>query len=155
MNQKNDLRPVDWLRDSEKSISNRLSQHGVKGQFSIEQVSERLAALLLERLPSDLARQMISMLPDDKQAALNSLHQSAKSESDASIGYPTFIERAASAIGMNADEEMLREVTDAFLWGVVEEVPGDFKARLTEVLPAELRSRMDLYSERENESKVA
>lgn len=148
-------RPVDWLRDSEKSISNRLSQHRDKDRFPIERIAARLAALLLERLPAELALQMISMLPDEKQAALGSLKKSAESGSEASIGYPTFIERAAHALGMNEDEDTIREITDAFLWGVVEEAPGDFKARLTEVLPAELRSRMDLYSERENESKVA
>lgn len=149
------MRPVDWLRDSEKTISNRLSGHPGRARFRISRVSERLAALLLERLPADLADQMMSMLPEDKRLALDSLQQSARSASDASIGYPTFIERAAHALGMNENEETIREITDAFLWGVVEEVPGDFKARLSEVLPAELRSRMDLYSERENESKVA
>jgi hypothetical protein len=151
----NYTRPIDWLRDSERSISNRLSQHPHKNQFPLGQVSERLAALLLERLPSDLAHQMIEMLPEEKQTALKSLHQSAGAESDQSIGYPTFIERAAHALGLQENEDTIREITDAFLWGVVEEVPGDFKMRLTEVLPAELKSRMDLYSERENESKVA
>jgi hypothetical protein len=150
-----EIRPVDWIRDSEKSISNRLSKHPNKDQFRLSHISERMAALLLERLPSDLAQQMIAMLPEDKQAALKSLHQSAGSKSDQSIGYPTFIERAAQAIGLQENDETIREITDAFLWGVVEEVPGDFKVRLTEVLPAELKSRMDLYSERENESKVA
>ncbi len=148
-------RPVDWLRDSERSISNRLSRHRDKDRFPIERVSARLAALLLERLPPDLARQMLRMLPDEKQAALSSLKKSADSDGESSIGYPTFIERAALALGVNEDDETIREITDAFLWGVVEEIPGEFKVRLTEVLPVELRSRMDLYSERENESKVA
>jgi hypothetical protein len=155
MDQKKDLRPVDWLRDSEKSISNRLSQNPIKEKLHIDQVSERMAALLLERLPPELASQMIAMLPEDKQEALNSLQQSAKSNGDASIGYTTFIERAMTAVGFEADDDTIHQIADAFLWGVVEEVPGDFKKRLTEVLPSELRSRMDLYSERENESKVA
>jgi hypothetical protein len=154
-NDRSEVRPVDWIRDSEKSISNRLSKHPNKNQFRLGYISERLAALLLERLPSDLAHQMMTMLPEDKQAALKSLYQSAGSESDQSIGYPTFIERAGQAIGLEENDDTIREIADAFLWGVVEEVPGDFKARLTEVLPAELKSRMDLYSERENESKVA
>jgi hypothetical protein len=154
------IRPIDWIRDSQKSISNRLSTKGLsvyldKSRFRLDHVSERLAALLLERLPPDLAHQMIAMLPEDKQAALKSLHQSAGSESDESIGYPTFIERASLTLGADETDETVREIADAFLWGVVEEMPGDFKARLTEVLPAELKSRMDLYSERENESKVA
>jgi hypothetical protein len=153
-------RPVDWIRDSQKSISNRLSSKGLsvhadKSRFRLDHLSERLGALLLERLPPDLAHQMMAMLPDDEQAALRSLHQSAGSESDESIGYPTFVERAALALGVDESDETIREIADAFLWGVVEEMPGDFKVRLTEVLPAELKSRMDLYSERENESKVA
>lgn len=155
LDHKKEVRPVDWLRDSEKSISNRLSQNPVKEKLHINQVCERLAALLLERLPPELASQMMAMLPQDKQEALNSLHQSAESDSDASIGYTTFVERAATAVGVETDDDTIHQLTDAFLWGVVEEVPGDFKKRLTEVLPAELRSRMDLYSERENESKVA
>jgi hypothetical protein len=148
-------RPVDWIRDSEKSLSNRLSRHPGKEQMPIQRICARLASLLLERLPSNLAQEMLAMLPNDQQENLHALHQSAKAETDASIGYPTFVEHAASALGKTESDETIREIADAFLWGVVEELPGDFKARLTEVLPAELKSRMDLFSERENESKVA
>jgi hypothetical protein len=126
---------------------------------SVTRMCERLSALLLERLPTDLATQLIDMLPDDKKTQLSSLKKSADSESDTSIGYPTFIERAAEAIGTGQfkgqSDEKIREIVDAFLWGVVQEVPADFKARLHEVLPSELKSRMDLYSDRQNESKVA
>ena len=50
--------------------------------------------------------------------------------------------------------ETHRQIADTFLWAIARAMPSDLKQRIARILPTELTSRMDLYSDL-GETKVA
>ena len=123
-----------------------------------EYVTQRLTALLLERLPPGVAQPFFSLLPKSMTARSPALQLVAGSAEDTSIGYPDFVKHAESAIGtldLMPDEALCKNVANAFLWAIVQDIPADLKNRMIQALPVELSSRMNLYSAMADGSKVA
>lgn len=133
----------DWLSISSRAIAtNAPSLAGIS-----EHLGERLAALLISRLPATASRQLIELLPDPPSWLLSRVAR----DGDRSIGYPDFVESASDTIGMTAPElcsppemrdELARRASDLFLVAVSEHVPPEILAPCRRELPAELTIRM-------------
>jgi hypothetical protein len=157
------MRSIDWFQHSVISIRSRIPELGDSTPY----VTERLAALLLDRLPRRLSNRMLGLLPSEVAASHRLLRRPASSVGDSSIGYPAFVEVAQEAVGVSethinpgemGEEEALtfyRMVADAFLWAVTQELPPDLKSLVERDISADLRARMNLYSASAEESKVA
>lgn len=156
-------RSIDWLDSTGRSLRASFPETADCSEY----VAERLAALLLERLPPELCAEMIALLPATYPRR-PLLEAYAGSEVDDSIAFPDFIEGARHALGLSelldspeyADSEaryenLSRRVAEAFLWLVTIDLPPDLKARMAALLPMDLRSRMNLYTGIADESKVA
>src|SRR5690242_7182962 len=90
------LRSVNWLDHTVQS----LIQHFPELQRVSLPLVERLSALLLERLPPQLSLDVLGLLPEEVLSrSSESLKEHATSESDRSIGYPDFVQRAAFTLG--------------------------------------------------------
>jgi len=158
-------RSINWFDHTNQSL---VSQFPETTPYS-EYLVERLAALLLERLPPDLSRKLIGLLPENTiQGHLNPLTASAISQEETSIGYNDFVERTESTLGCSdlskqklledSEEEMrnfAEQLANSFLWAVAQEFPAEIKTRMIERLPSDLRARMNLYSAQSDDSKVA
>jgi hypothetical protein len=153
-------RVINWFDHSSRSIAARFPQ--VAG--CADYVTERLGALLLETLPSEISREILGLLPPTLGEHSWPLRASVQSayRGRRKIGYPDFIQRARIALTcseMNlppvAMGEFAQAVTDLFLWTVCREIPPGTKSRMTAVLPQDLRARMDLFSAVSDESRVA
>ncbi len=153
------MRFINWFNHTSQSIQTRVPEV----QLSSHYVTERLSALLFERLPPEISRTILNLLPDDGARHLHSLESTATSPENRSIGYPDFIERTRETIGLTeiaprSEEEevaLAEKIADAFLWAIAQELPPDLKTRIEENLPTELRSRMNLSTAHVEESKVA
>src|SRR4051812_39323896 len=79
--------PINWLQDSRRSLETILSAHPEvpKMNNTSSRLADRLSSLLLERLPPDLALQLIELLPDSERSSVEMLQRSARSASEASI----------------------------------------------------------------------
>lgn len=162
-------RTINWFEHSVQSLESRHPWCKNQGSYLVE----RLTALLLERLPPGISGDLLALLPEQTMGntplgRLEKLYSSARSGSDASIGYHEFIQRATLALGVcgigtsgtdAVTEGDLRKsaerIADHFLWSIAQEFPPDLKSTLLDHLPAELRNRMDLYSAHSDDSKVA
>jgi len=157
------MRSIDWLDHTAVSLKSKVRDLGDSAPY----VAERLAALLLDRLPRSLANRLVALLPDEVARAHRLLYRTAHSEGDRSISYITFVEAAQAAIGVCATGERMRgheesdvdrfyrDVADAFLWAITQELPSDLKHQVEQEISADLRARMNLYSASAEESKVA
>ena len=167
-------RKIDWLQNAHRAV------HCIAPELEDgdRHVTVRLAAHLLQRLPPELGTELLDLLPEPELR--RALAPNARSDADPSIGYVQFLEVARMAGAMirpgarlhlypcaiehahqeNADEEAgrvppQRLIADAFLWAVAGDLPPDMKNRMLPHLPAELRSRMNLYSGFTEDQKVA
>jgi hypothetical protein len=149
------MHQINWFEITSRSISSKLHAH----PDCAEKITERLSALFLERLSRPTSEAMFDLLPEAAREKNRTLQASADSDSDPSIGYTSFVERAAQVMGCTGEiedqDETARQIADAFLWAVTQEIPPELKTRMTEELPAELRSRADLYTAHSDEAKVA
>lgn len=120
-------------------------------------MAEHLGALLLARIPSDLARQLLGLLPHGASRDLAALARHADGDPDRSIGYIQFVEAARNDLGNRLGEELdiERRIADAFLWAMSGDLPAELKSDFARELPSELRSRMNLYSAYSEDQKVA
>jgi hypothetical protein len=147
-------RSINWIENA----SNAIGQHSPQlDSHTSMRVGERLGALLLARISPDLARQLLGLLPHGASRDLAALARHADGDPDHSIGYIQFVEAAHNDLGglSEAEEELERRIADAFLWAMSGDLPAELKADLTRELPAELRSRMNLYSAYSEDQKVA
>jgi hypothetical protein len=157
-------RAIDWFESTSRSIHSQFPEIAACTDY----LTERLSALMLERLPPVLRSQLISMLPDGQKEKPRHLARIGRTGADSSIGFPDFVERAKCAMGVsdgadlsrfeNSDEEYDRfcqKVAEIFLWSFAQELPPDMKIRMHDSLPMDLRSRMNLYSGYSEQEKVA
>jgi hypothetical protein len=148
-------RYINWFEHASRSIASRFPQTAGCSDY----VTERLAALLLEHLPQDLAVEIVDLLPPSLGRHSWPFHLSHPAER---ISHGDFIRRAGMTLACAemdlppvAQGEFAREVADIFLWSMCQELPASLKAWMTAVLPEDLRSRMDLYGAISDESRVA
>ena len=161
-------RAINWLDSTSRSLQGGFPDAADAADY----VTERLSALMLERLTPQIAAQLLELLPEDVSHGtwreLDSLRTSAHSSGNPSIGFVDFVERTRHALGLTelldspayenseeAYEQLCHQIADAFLWAVAYEVPAEIKIRMTEELPLELRSRMNLYGAHSEREKVA
>jgi hypothetical protein len=130
-----------------------------------------LAVLLLERLPLRLGKQIVAILPSEAAKGEFDFVQGSKSAQDDSkcdlaIGYPDFVEQISHSFFASVKpsekssdegltEEYYRKIADAFLWAFAQEFSSEMKYQLSELLPVDLRSRMNLYVGGSDQSQVA
>ncbi len=133
----------DWL--------SKACQHIAENEEIMEEssryVCERLAALLINRLPEEISRSLIGLLPDPPAWMFTQIQK----EGDPSISYSDFIECAMDAIALEipdraTDEHSLeqagRRVADLFLASLAYEVPGNIVGELSHRLPDDLSFRI-------------
>lgn len=154
---------VNWLDSTRRSLQASIPEASECASY----VTERLSALLLDRLPREIAVEILELLPEE--AARNAgLYLHTDISSDSSVAFPAFVDRARHVLGMTdlldspryADSEeryseLCEQVADAFLWAVLQEVPPELKHRMSAHLPSDLRCRMNLYSGFSDDAKVA
>lgn len=157
------MRSIDWLNHTATSL-----KHHVRDlDDSAPYVAERLSSLLLDRLPRRLSNRLVALLPPEVARSHRLLRRTASADGNRSIGYITFVEAAQAAVGVCTTGERMsgldeidaerfyRDVADAFLWAVMQELPPDLKGLVEQEISADLRARMNLYSASAEESKVA
>lgn len=154
---------VNWIESTCRSLQASVPEVAENAPY----VTERLSALLLERLPMELAVEVLELLPEDRERRLK-LRARRGSLPDASIAFPEFVEHTRYLLGLSdlldspkyADSEeqyarLCQQVAEAFLWAFAQELPLDLKDRIDSHLPGDLRCRMNLYSGYSAEDKVA
>lgn len=153
------MRSINWIEDTGRSLQGAFpSLRAVNSQY----MTTRLCRTLLERLPQDVGTTLLAMLPDSvglSDLEYAALCEATKQAPELSIGYPDLIEIAMRSliepIELPQDAEFFAHVVDYFLWAFAQEFPPEIKDRISENLPIDLRSRMNLYSGHVEESKVA
>jgi len=134
---------TDWIENASLSLSRYVPQI----TFCSTEVSEKLAELLLRRLPAQIGDQLLALLVD----VPNDLRSCLTPNGDPSIGYPDFLERSyetlairpeASVMQDHKGEELSRKVTDIILRSFMEVLPEQLKIQLVETLPSELHHKM-------------
>jgi hypothetical protein len=159
------MRPINWLDTTSRSIAARFPEIRER---NANYITERLSILLLERLSSDLGEELIALLPENAiaQKMRSDFKQAAsKFHQDRSIGYPDFIEVISRSFLENVapssqdireyEHDYYEKIADAFLWAFAQEFSADLKWKLSQDLPLEIGSRMNLNSSVNEESRVA
>ncbi len=149
-------RPVNWFEHTSRALQAAAPRLHPR----CNQLTERLSSLLLERLPPHIANELVRSLPDEAGGMAQALSRIAQAPADASIGYSTFIEVTAQSLGIGDElsldfERDTDQVVSTFLWAIMQDFPPDFKSDIARYLPADLKSRMNLYSGMSEQSKVA
>ncbi len=154
-------RSIHWLRTAEVAIESCCPQTRGCSQF----IAERLASLMIARLPRDISLSLIELLPASVAAhswPLRSGIEASRKSERAFQGYSEFVDTARGALDcteldMGAAEmrELADEVARAFLWAALHDLPSELKVKIAEHLPADLRSRMNLYNVVPEDSRVA
>jgi hypothetical protein len=156
-------RTIDWLESTSRSLASSVPEAAEHASY----VTERLGMLLLERLPPELSRELIALLPEEKQLRIPTWIR-AELRADRSIGYPAFVSLTRHLLGVTelldlpqyADSEenyaeLCHHVTASFLWAVAQELPIELKQRLAPHLPRDLSARMNLVTGYSGDEKVA
>lgn len=151
-------RSVNWVEQISRSLAATFPSFGVRNS---EYLTVRLSQRLLERLPPDVANALLELLPeavggDDSDSVC--LRRSAAQQPELSIGYPDLVELAQRSLIEPLsilEDEFFERVVDYFLWEFAQQLSPDLKYRISENLPVDLRTRMNLYSGHVEESKVA
>lgn len=149
-----EMRAVNWF----ETTCRRIRLQAPTAAPCAEKLTERLSALLLERLPPWVSGSVLGLLPSSVLDLHGSLLNCARGEAETSIGYPSFVQYSGYVMrtsGLEVTDTDVRQAVDAFLWSFANELPADLKAQLCELLPLELRSRMDLYSSISDDARVA
>jgi hypothetical protein len=130
-------------------------------------LTERVCSVLLQRLPPDVSLSLIALLPENHDLPAQQYTKlliAARQEPDLSIGYPAMVDQVIRSVhepkDLHARQEMLQpdyfnRVTDYVLWAFATEIPSDLKVKLSDHLPVDIRTRMNLYSGQSEEAKVA
>jgi hypothetical protein len=145
------MRSINWLESTSRSVSSHFPKVGEK---NARYIADRLSILLLERLSPETATELLSVLPE---GVCGNLQGAALSPVDHVVGYPDFVDVVSrsffsGSIGFTDSSEV---IADFFLWAVAQELTPDLKWKMIQELPADLRSRMNLYTGESDDSKVA
>jgi hypothetical protein len=145
------MRSINWLENTSRSVASHFPKVGEK---NARYIADRLSILLLERLNPETANELISVLPIE---ASSNLTVAACAPADHVIGYPDFVELVSrsffsGSIGFTDSSEA---IADLFLWAIAQQFTADLKWKMIQELPADLRSRMNLYTGESDDSKVA
>lgn len=158
----NGMKPcINWVEQSAQSLHGSFRRLGPKNS---RYMTHRMSRILLERLPNELALQLLELLPSAlwlREPAYAELYAAAASQTDLTLGYRDFVETAERSI-LEAlptfenplDDQFFERVVDSFLWSVAQEIPVELKQRLANNLPTEIRSRMNLFCGMAEEAKV-
>jgi hypothetical protein len=164
---------IHWLEDARRAIERSVPQAAEAAPL----IAGRLSELLLARLPAELAREMLDLLPEDASRGrlgepMRGLaahrRRDARLGPDRSIGHTAFVALTRHLMGLTelldspeyAESEeaycrLCEQATAEFLWAVAHDLPVELKARIAEHLPSDLKSRMNLYSGFSHAEKVA
>jgi hypothetical protein len=160
-----DIRNVNWFDRTQQSILASYPEVKPWGGKLVK----RLSSLLLSRLPGEMQKSVLELLPKDVMehhfSPLEGLSDISENEA---VGYPDFIEQTAATLGSHGNYkihpkieseydlfEHSRKIADFFLWSIAQEFPPELKTKISENLPPELKLRMDLTSTQMEESRVA
>ena len=152
-------RSLNWLEDTSRSLAASFPSLGSPNSVYI---AHRLSMLLLCRLPPDVSRALLQLLPDalgtpDTPARLSELYLAADLQPDVTISYSAFIEQASHSIQspVAVEENFIERIVDYFLWAFAHALPPELKSQILEHLPVDLRNRMNLRSSQADDAKVA
>ena len=121
---------MSWLVSAQEHLAaSTLSCPGCSRALSL-----RLSRLLLQRLGAPLASTLVLLLPEGEQSLFVGMLLELE-RGDSSLGYPQFLEHAASLF----PDAGTPEVVDSFLQGVHAGLPESFSAVIAAALPMELR----------------
>jgi hypothetical protein len=145
------MRSINWLENTSRSVSSHFPKVGEK---NAKYIADRLSILLLERLKPETANELIAVLPE---GVSEGLERYAGSAADHLVGYPDFVDLVSRSFfsGSIAFTDSSEAIADFFLWSVAKEITPDLKWKLIQELPVDLRSRMNLYTGDNEDSKVA
>lgn len=146
---------MNWFEHTERAILSRFPWATPYGRSLVVELS----CLFLERLPPRLGQALLVLLPDQAAGkSMETLNASIPSVANLSIDYPQFIQRTQTAfLSVNPEAkppEWTKTITDAFLWAIAQELPADIKSELRDILPPDLRNRMNLNAVQQPESRV-
>lgn len=106
----------------------------------------RLSSLFVRRIPRFLAVRILEQTEVDARLAISG---ELTEHGDASVGYPDFLHRVRQALSMPSarrqeacDEAEARQIADAYLSCLAEELPDALVAELKAYVPAELKHRL-------------
>ena len=133
---KSELENSNWL----KKVIGKISQEVPEVQDHAPMIVEKLATVLLTRLPRKTATELLTYLPAKYSGLENRFHE----EGDRTIGYSDFVEKTFYLIPWDVDEEIAFRVAGCFLENVLEEVPPEVRDRVWSQLPTEILVRMKL-----------
>ncbi|MBC7693065.1 MAG: hypothetical protein H7222_14980 [Methylotenera sp.] len=125
-----------WLQ----KVIGKISQEVPEVQDHAPVIVEKLATLLLTRLPRKTAAELLTYLPAKYSSLENKFHE----EGDRTIGYSDFVEKTFYLIPWNVNEEIAFRVASCFLENILEEVPPEVRDRVWSQLPTEILVRMKL-----------
>jgi hypothetical protein len=125
-------------------------------------MTARLSRVILERLPPDVALSLVELLPDAialPELEYEELQLAAVIQPDLTIGYPELVEQASRSfrsetLELELEPDFFERLVDFFLWSFAQEFSPELKVRISENLPVDLRTRMNLYSGHAEEAKV-
>jgi hypothetical protein len=155
-----ELQPIylmNWLENATQTIAKQVPELAASSKY----VCERLASLLLARLPYYAGLNLIQELNDHAPPLLR---PNMNPRGEASIGYPDFVDRALQAIAFssmddptfeNRLDEIARRVADLFLYSMAKNLPETSAQLLERNLPTELLYRMNLMRRARDESRAA
>ncbi len=136
----------DWLHEIARSLEMDFPE--TRGQASY--LAEKLAALILLRLPAESARRLMDLLPPHARDRHPEMRTCADSEADRSVGYASLVEKASITLSFHEGlpeeslDEYARQMTDFFLQQLAFSLPSEFHDDLRRSLPADLKQRMVL-----------
>ena len=121
---------MNWLQTTQEHLAAAtLSCPGCSRALAL-----RLSHLLFQRLGNPLASTLSGLLPQGEQSLFAGMLLEL-GPGDPSIGYPQFLEHAASLF----PDAGTPEVVDSFLQGVHAGLPDSFSSVISAALPLELR----------------
>ena len=152
-------RPINWIDDTSRSLQAAFpSLRAVNSLY----LTKRLCRIILDRLPPEVGTELMVMLPESNSLndfECEALWKAVKQGPELSIGYPDLLEAAERSmlepIELPPDPEFFNHVVDYLLWSFAQEFPPEVKHRISENLPVDLKTRMNLYSGPVEGSKVA
>ncbi|MCM2324617.1 MAG: hypothetical protein NDJ90_15260 [Oligoflexia bacterium] len=127
---------INWLDNTRRSIA---SQVPSAAPCSLE-VTLRLTALLLDRLPDEPRQQMLLLLPPARREALEPVSGFRVTR------YADLVAAADESLRRTGCDASGDRVASIFLWEMAHELPPELKALFADALPVELGSRMNLYA---------
>jgi len=141
-------RSINWVDQTSLAIRSRcpeLAEHS-------RTLTVTLTCLFLSQLPSDICEMMMELLPIDLNCS-EWLQDVNKASGE--IHFPDFIEQSRGILLPERLDHYSQLAAEAFLWAVIHDLPPELKNRMHDLLPLDLRSRMNLYSGYSDEVQVA